>query len=156
MREIPVETLGVAALLVTPRGGYLMQLRDDAAHVSMRGHWSLFGGVVEKGEDPASALLRELREELDFTPAHPPVFFSQLVFDLHFAGRGLHRKIFFEVPTSDDAIERMRLGEGQGMALFTREALLRELRVTPWDLYGVTLHARRSSITAALQIAPAR
>ena len=46
-----------------------MELLDDAAHVSMRGQWSLFGGVVEKGEDPASALLRKLREELDLTPA---------------------------------------------------------------------------------------
>ncbi|MFR9780547.1 NUDIX domain-containing protein [Micromonospora sp. MS34] len=28
------------------------------------GHWSLFGGAVEDGENPGQTIVRELREEL--------------------------------------------------------------------------------------------
>ena len=151
MTSFQISIFGVGAVLYTPEGRYLMQLRDDRPAVSMRGHWGLFGGVIEAGEEPAAALVRELREELDLTVDRVGVPFSQLVFDLGFAGRGMDRKIFYEIPVTEAAVTRMRLGEGQRMALFTLDELLREPRVTPWDLYGVLLHARRNSVTSALR-----
>jgi 8-oxo-dGTP pyrophosphatase MutT (NUDIX family) len=151
MTSFEIRIFGVGAILFTPDGKYLMQLRDNRPDVSMRGHWGLFGGVIEEGEDPSAALIRELREELDFAPDRLDTPFSQLIFDLGFAGRGIDRKIFFAVPIVEEAVARMRLGEGQRMALFRLEELLREPRVTPWDLYGVLLHHRRVSVASALR-----
>jgi 8-oxo-dGTP pyrophosphatase MutT (NUDIX family) len=151
MTNFEIRIFGVGAILFTPDRKYLMQLRDDRPDVSMRGHWGLFGGVIEEGEDPSAALVRELREELDFVPDHVAAPFSQLVFDLGFAGRGIDRKIFFAVPIAEESLSRMRLGEGQRMALFRLDELLREPRVTPWDLYGVLLHHRRISVASALR-----
>ena len=56
-----------AAILYTPDGRYLMQLRDDKAGLRAPGHWGLFGGGVELGESPRTAVIRELQEELGFS-----------------------------------------------------------------------------------------
>src|SRR5262245_60295753 len=58
----------VAALLVLPDGRYVMQLRDLKPHIFYPGHWGLFGGAVDEGEDERQALSRELAEELGFRP----------------------------------------------------------------------------------------
>lgn len=151
MSSFDISVFGVAAVLFTPDGRYLMQLRDDLAEVSMRGYWGLFGGVVENDEEPAAALARELREELDVELEQVAEPFTQLIFDLGFAGRGIDRKIFYAVPIDDTAVARMRLGEGQRLKLFELTELLREPKVVPWDLYGVTVHARRNAIASALR-----
>jgi len=52
----------LAVLLVD--GRYVMQLRDDKPGIAVPGVWSLFGGSVEEGEEPRTALLREIEEEL--------------------------------------------------------------------------------------------
>lgn len=151
MTNFQISVLGVGAVLFTPDGRYLMQLRDELPDVSMRGYWGLFGGVIEPGEEPAAALVRELREELDLEIESIGDPFSQLVFDLRFAGGGIDRKIFYELPITESVVRRMRLGEGQRMALFGLDDIMREPRVVPWDLYGVTLHARRDSVAAVLR-----
>ena len=55
----------VAAIVVVDRERYLMQLRDDIPNIWYPGHWGLFGGAVDAGEDEIAALRRELREELE-------------------------------------------------------------------------------------------
>ena len=55
----------VAAIVVVDRERYLMQLRDDIPGIWYPGHWGLFGGAVDAGEDEIAALRRELREELE-------------------------------------------------------------------------------------------
>ena len=152
MTRFQISIVAVGALMFVPDGRYLMQLRDDRPAVSMRGHWGLFGGVIETGEKPADALVRELREELDLAIESAGDPFTQLIFDLGFAARRVDRKIFYAVPITEQAVSRMRLAEGERMALFTLEELLRQPRVTPWDLYGVLLHARRESVASALRL----
>src|SRR6478609_1767697 len=53
---------GAAGLLLTDPGrtGVVLQLRSARVHHG--GTWALMGGAIERGEDPASAALREAHE----------------------------------------------------------------------------------------------
>jgi len=56
----------LAVLLVD--GHYVLQLRDDRPDISSPGLWGLFGGGIEPGEDPLSAVGREVEEEICVRP----------------------------------------------------------------------------------------
>jgi len=56
-----IEWRSAVAGVVVREGRVLLGLR--APHLAMGGHWDLFGGKVEPGEEPQEALRRELREE---------------------------------------------------------------------------------------------
>lgn len=47
----------VAAVIINEEGEVLLQLRSDT------GTWGLPGGAIDPGEEPAEALVREIREE---------------------------------------------------------------------------------------------
>lgn len=69
---MPIRTgNAAAALLVSGDGHYILQRRDDISGIGYPGHWGLFGGGIDAGEDEITALRRELREEieLDFREA---------------------------------------------------------------------------------------
>jgi 8-oxo-dGTP diphosphatase len=51
------------AVVVTP-AGLVLHHRDDKSWIPHPDAWSLFGGAVESGEDPADTVVRELEEEL--------------------------------------------------------------------------------------------
>lgn len=133
------------ALLVTPDGRYLMQLRDDFPHLLVPSHWGAFGGRVEDTESPRQAMVRELREELAFTPARL-AWFTESAYALPQLEVPPTHVTFFEVPVTEADIAAMVLGEGAAMRLMTAEALLAEPRTVPWDIYGVLLHARRAVV----------
>ncbi len=134
-----------AALLVTPDGRYLMQLRDDKPTILLPAHWALFGGTVDAGETAAAAMRRELMEELEFS-APEIAAFSEMIVELPFAPPRFDRMSFFVVPISERDEQAMVQHEGAGRGLFTPEALAREPRVAPWDLAAVLMHARRRSL----------
>jgi 8-oxo-dGTP diphosphatase len=52
---------GVSALIFNPAGEILLQRRSD------NGRWALIGGMMEPGEQPADALVREVHEETGLT-----------------------------------------------------------------------------------------
>lgn len=61
------EKTGVGTLIVsTKTKRVLLNLR--AQHKTHSMSWALFGGMIEEGEQPKEALLRELREEMGFDP----------------------------------------------------------------------------------------
>lgn len=56
------------AVALMQRDGRLFLQRRDLASRSMAGLWELPGGKVEPGETPSECLLRELQEELAWSP----------------------------------------------------------------------------------------
>jgi 8-oxo-dGTP pyrophosphatase MutT (NUDIX family) len=124
---------------------YLMQLRDDKPTILLPNHWALFGGTVDPGETALSAIQRELVEELELRPrAVRP--FTEMVVDLPLAPPRRDRMSFFVVPIDASELTTMVQHEGADKALFTPDALARELRVAPWDLAVVLMHARRPAL----------
>ena len=74
----------VAAIIVLEDGRYLLQHRDDIPQIWYPDHWGCFGGAVDEGEDPITALKRELHEEIEFRPREI-AYFSRFDFDLPLA-----------------------------------------------------------------------
>jgi 8-oxo-dGTP diphosphatase len=58
-----IPTVLVAAAVVERDGRFLITRRLDGTHLA--GCWEFPGGKCEAGEEPASCLAREMREELD-------------------------------------------------------------------------------------------
>src|SRR5436305_13508 len=80
---------------------YLMQLRDDKPRIFLPGHWGLFGGSIDPGEDAAAAMRRELSEELEFA-ARSVRIFTDITIGLPLPRAPRHdRLIFFEVPVEE-------------------------------------------------------
>ncbi len=102
----------VAALLVLEDGRYIMQLRDDIASIWYPGHWGLFGGGVDDGEDEIAALRRELWEELELKVGEPR-HFATLDYDLRPIGLDRYFRRYYEVAVSIAAWSRSVLHEGR-------------------------------------------
>ncbi len=141
----PLARWCAAALLATPEGRYLMQLRDPKPTILLPDHWALFGGTVDPGESGEEALRRELLEELEF-PARQVEAFTEMVIELPFAKPRHDRMSFFVVPIEERDIPGMVQHEGAGMRLFRPAELMAEQRVAPWDLAAVLMHARRCDL----------
>ncbi len=135
----------VVALLFTGDGRYLMQLRDDLPTVNMAGNWGLFGDWSEPGESAEQAMRRELVEELDFVPDGLD-WFTEMAYLVPGVGRSPLHKTFFAAPIVPADRDRMTLQEGVEMCLFAALDLLALPNVVPWDVYGLTVHARRHEI----------
>jgi len=58
----------VAIAILHQGDRFLMQLRDDIPGIFYPGHWAMFGGHIELGEDPDAAIRRELLEEIGYAP----------------------------------------------------------------------------------------
>jgi 8-oxo-dGTP pyrophosphatase MutT (NUDIX family) len=67
MDNIDQNKMGVGALIVSVKTSRVL-LNMRAPHKTHALQWSLFGGMVEKNEQPKDALLRELSEEMNFIP----------------------------------------------------------------------------------------
>ena len=133
------------AIIVTPDDHYLVQLRDDKPGIFFPGFWGGFGGGVEAGETAEQAIVRELQEELMFTP-HNPTRFTELALPIPSLEIPLLVKVFYEISISDDDVSQMVQKEGAGKKLFKIDDLMRQPKIVPWDCWGMMLHARRHSI----------
>jgi 8-oxo-dGTP pyrophosphatase MutT (NUDIX family) len=103
------------AVLWNPDGTVLLQHRDDVPGVKDAGKWSLFGGGIEPGEDPETAMLRELDEEIGYRPAsyHPFLVLRARTAVFH---------LFLAMIR--EPLGRLQLTEGQGFAYLAPEDAL--------------------------------
>lgn len=137
----------VAAIIVVPQRGYLLQLRDTRADIFFPGHWGLFGGAIEPGESEENALRRELMEELQFEP--PPgtlSYASRLDFDWNRPGCVKNTRAFFKMVLPAARLTSLTLREGADMRVFTPEEVSRLTPVTPYDAFALWLHINRDRI----------
>jgi 8-oxo-dGTP pyrophosphatase MutT (NUDIX family) len=135
----------VAALIVLEDGRYLLQLRDQKPDIFYPGHWGLFGGSVDDGEEPEEALYRELEEELGLVRAES-IFFANFVFDLSPIGVGSFYRKCYEVPLTYAEHSRLELREGAAMKIFDGKEIMRLNRLVPYDAFTLWLHHERNRL----------
>ncbi len=144
--ESPLQTGdAVAAIIMVEDGRYLLQLRDDIPRIFYPGFWGCFGGGVSSGEEPAAALRRELREELQFEPKDCTQILS-LEFDLHGINGKKHYRHYYLAATTRAESDRFMLHEGAAMKLFTPAETLALANLTPYDALALWLYNARSRL----------
>ncbi|HXK34624.1 MAG TPA: NUDIX domain-containing protein [Dehalococcoidia bacterium] len=107
------DAISVTAILVGPDGRFLLQHRDDKPEIMNPGLWGSFGGEVEPHETPETALVRELREELDWAPPS----YALVEAGPARVGDALLLIYVYAAPV-EAPLATLTLGEGQGMAYF--------------------------------------
>lgn len=139
-----------AAVIVTESGRYLLQLRDDLDWIFYPGHWGLFGGAVDPGEDAATAVRRELAEELGLmVDADQLRYFTRTTFDWSFAGLNATERMFFELTIPDSWVPNLVLTEGAALGTFLAlEMLNGSLPLAPYDSFALWMHYSRGRIRA--------
>jgi 8-oxo-dGTP pyrophosphatase MutT (NUDIX family) len=129
----------VAAVIVLDDGSYLMQLRDQKSGIFYPGHWGLFGGAIDTGENPETALRRELKEELRLTVSSIR-YLTEFTFDYGQSGR--ISRYFYETRVAAASLHGLTLREGVEMRAFMASDILNRPRVVPYDAFAIWLHAR--------------
>ena len=131
------------ALVVLDTGRYLMQLRSERPGIFYPGHWGLFGGALDAGENFEAGLKRELKEELG-SDIGTGCYFTEFTFDFGFRGMGKITRRYFEITLPAARVDDLVLGEGSAMKAFDAHDLLTRERVVPYDAFAIWLHATRS------------
>jgi 8-oxo-dGTP pyrophosphatase MutT (NUDIX family) len=144
----------VAALLVLEDGRYIVQLRDDIPNIWYPGHWGLFGGGVDAGEDELAALRRELREELELEVTEARLF-ATIDYDLQSIGLDCYFRRYYEVPVTIAAWNRVVLHEGSDVRALTGDEALSLPRISPYDAFALFLYHNRHRLKGSIY-APAR
>ena len=145
----------VAALLVLEDGRYIMQLRDDLPDIWYPGHWGLFGGGVDEGEDEFKALQRELREELELDVTEARLF-TTIDYDLRPIGLDCYFRRYYEVPLTLTAWNRVVLHEGSEVRALRGDEALSLPRLSPYDAFGLFLHYNRNRLAGSIYAPVAR
>ena len=93
----------------------LLLLRDDKPSIPYPNRWDIPGGVVEQGESPEEAIIREMKEEIELDLKDFRVFKV-------FPWEDRRETVFFKKLNLD--IRATNLHEGQRIRWFTKNELL--------------------------------
>jgi 8-oxo-dGTP pyrophosphatase MutT (NUDIX family) len=135
-----VPSNAVVGLIVVDNERYLLQLRSQKSGIFYPGHWGLFGGAVDDGENANQALVRELREELGIKVSDVR-YFTEFNFDFGFSGHGRVWRRYYKISVTARMTETMVLGEGSEMRTFTACDILGLPRLVPYDAFAIWLDA---------------
>lgn len=136
--SLPIALMNVGAVIRLPDGRMLFQLRDDIAGIVMPGRWGFFGGHIEPGEDADTAIVREVEEELSFTPRNVRRLTEIVYPRLDANGQAIWiRRIFYDIPVTEADIAAMRQGEGQDMRVMTADEYLSLPNIIYWEAAAV-------------------
>ncbi len=105
----------VGLILEKEDGKILFQLRDNKLGILNPNKWSLFGGGIEKNEEPRQAATRELYEELGIKSNK-----NQLKLFITFYGFKKTRYIY----KLEDNNFKLKLNEGSSMGYFSPREML--------------------------------
>ncbi|PIG92699.1 NUDIX hydrolase [Gloeocapsopsis sp. IPPAS B-1203] len=109
------DQIHVAIAVLYRQNQFLMQLRDNIPGILYPGHWGLFGGHIESGEVPEVAVIRELQEEINYTP--PAILNFSCYYDEKVVRHVYHAPLTVE-------LDHLVLNEGWDMALLTPQQVL--------------------------------
>ncbi len=108
----------VVSIILDNKNRILLQKKDSGYRLGPN-KWSLWGGKIEMGEGASEAIAREIKEETGLETGEYNIhFFRDYVYE-GILGNELAKvshKIF--IIRFDGNLERIRLGEGGGFALF--------------------------------------
>ena len=134
------------AIIVVDHQTVLMQHRDTHEGLIFPGHWSLFGGAIDDGEEPIDALFRELYEEIRLM-VNEAVYFTAIDCDFEFCEKGLSRRCYYIVHITAAERAKLELHEGDGMETFTLPEILTTERVVPFDAWALWMYANRKALS---------
>jgi 8-oxo-dGTP diphosphatase len=103
----------VALLILFNSEGKLLLQHRTADAPRFPNHWGFFGGGIEINETPVAAILREIREELEYSLDKP-----KLVLVINFKDKTYEGKRYIFLEKYRDG-ETLTLNEGQGMRWFS-------------------------------------
>ncbi|MEA5450295.1 NUDIX hydrolase [Leptolyngbya sp. CCNP1308] len=112
----------VAIAILYQNNRFLLQLRDDIPTIAWPGHWAFFGGHLEPGEDPDTAVYRELEEEIGYTA--PQLVLFERVEDETVVRHVYHGPL--TVP-----VKQLVLTEGLDLGLWSVDDIRRGKRFSP-------------------------
>jgi 8-oxo-dGTP pyrophosphatase MutT (NUDIX family) len=130
-----------------------MQLRDDIPGIWYPGHWGLFGGGVDEGEEEIAALRRELREELEFELREARLF-ATINYDLQPIGLDCYFRRYYEVPLTMTEWKRVVLHEGSDVRALTGDEALSLPKISPYDAFALFLHHNRNRLEGSIYRSP--
>ena len=116
----------VKALIYNSKREIFLQQRDYAQGIPFPGHWTFFGGLVEKGESLKEALKRELIEELGFKPK----YIEEEIFTWEWKSKLTHLNHCFPIFCDVDS-NQFQLKEGLAMKWFSPNDLYLDLLFVP-------------------------
>lgn len=101
------------------RGEFLLYLRDGKPGIPFPDHWDLIGGHIEEGETPEEALIREVKEEIDFDLKDYRFFKEYLCLE----GDAYPNVKYIYTGRIDLPVGEIPLLEGNRLQFFTREEI---------------------------------
>lgn len=130
--EINIENVSACIILNKNNEIFLQKKTQEYVHP---GVWTLFGGHIEENETPEQAMVRELNEELGIKFNLEKIKkIKEYIFQ-----KKDNSKIKFHIfsLTFDKDISEIKIGEGCGVAFFTKEEI-KKINIIPFNFQIIT------------------
>ena len=109
----------VAVIFVNDNKKLLFYLRDNKESIPYPNTWCILGGHLEKDETPLNALIRELKEEIDFDAFEKDFKFLGILDDL------VGNDVYIYFSKIDKELSELPLTEGQKLGYFSFEEMIK-------------------------------